>query len=97
VNIVAALAVKELMEREKIPGALMFWPGVAEELVAGKAFMVRDGVFKGVGAVLFTHIGTHLETTWGSLSAPASFRSRTSSAAKVRIPPGPPLARSLGA
>jgi aminobenzoyl-glutamate utilization protein B len=65
VNIVAALAVKELMEREKIPGTLMLWPGVAEELVAGKAFMVRDGVFNGVDAVLFTHVGDNLETGWG--------------------------------
>lgn len=68
VNIVAALAVKELMEREKIPGTLMLWPGVAEELVAGKAFMVRDGVFNGVDAVLFTHVGDNLETAWGQPS-----------------------------
>ncbi|MCY7357136.1 MAG: amidohydrolase, partial [Rudanella sp.] len=32
-NIVAALAVKQLMERDKISGTLMLWPGVAEELV----------------------------------------------------------------
>ena len=68
VNIVAALAVKELMERENIPGTLMLWPGVAEELVAGKAFMVRDGVFNGVDAVLFTHVGDNLETAWGQPS-----------------------------
>lgn len=65
VNIVAALAVKELMEQENIPGTLMLWPGVAEELVAGKAFMVRGGVFNGVDAVLFTHVGNNLETGWG--------------------------------
>ena len=65
VNIVAALAVKELMERENIPGTLMLWPGVAEELVAGKAFMVREGVFNDVDAVLFTHVGDNLETGWG--------------------------------
>jgi aminobenzoyl-glutamate utilization protein B len=68
VNIVAALAVKDLMEREKIPGTLVLWPGVAEELVAGKAFMVRDGVFKGVDAVLFTHVGDNLDTAWGQPS-----------------------------
>lgn len=68
VNIVAALAVKEVMERENIPGTLMLWPGVAEELVAGKAFMVRDGVFNGVDAVLFTHVGDNLETGWGQPS-----------------------------
>jgi aminobenzoyl-glutamate utilization protein B len=68
VNIVAALAVKELMEREKIPGTLMLWPGVAEELVAGKAYMVRDGVFRDVDAVLFTHVGSNLATAWGQPS-----------------------------
>jgi aminobenzoyl-glutamate utilization protein B len=65
VNLVAALAVKELMERENIPGTLMLWPGVAEELVAGKAYMVRDGLFRDVDAVLFTHVGDNLETVWG--------------------------------
>ncbi len=68
VNIVAALAVKELMERNRIPGTLMLWPGVAEELVAGKAYMVRDGVFNGVDAVLFTHVGDNLDTAWGQPS-----------------------------
>lgn len=65
VNILAALAVKEIMERENIPGTLMLWPGVAEELLGGKAYMVRDGVFKNVDAVLFTHVNDNLETAWG--------------------------------
>lgn len=65
VNIVAALAVKELMQRDNIAGTLVLWPGVAEELVAGKAYFVRDGVFKDVDAVLFTHVGDNLGTTWG--------------------------------
>jgi aminobenzoyl-glutamate utilization protein B len=64
-NVVAALALKEIMEREKIPGTIMLWPGVAEELLGGKAYMVRDGVFNGVDAVLFTHVGNNLQTTWG--------------------------------
>ncbi|WP_416385240.1 amidohydrolase [Sphingomonas sp. LY54] len=68
VNIVAALAVKELMQRENIPGTLVLWPGVAEELVAGKAFMVREGVFKDVDAVLFTHVSNNLGTSWGQPS-----------------------------
>lgn len=65
VNIVAALAVRDLMKRHNIAGTLLLWPGVAEELVAGKAFMVREGVFKDVDAVLFTHVGSNLETAWG--------------------------------
>ena len=65
VNVIAAIALKEIMEQEKIPGTLMLWPGVAEELLAGKAYMVRDGVFKDVDAVLFTHVGDNLDVTWG--------------------------------
>ncbi len=64
-NVVAALAVKDIMQKEGIPGTLMLWPGVAEELVAGKAYMVRDGVFKDVDAVIFTHVGDNLGTSWG--------------------------------
>ena len=65
VNVVAALAVKDIMAKQGIAGTLMLWPGVAEELVAGKAYMVRDGVFKNVDAVLFTHVGDNLVTSWG--------------------------------
>ncbi|GGE14657.1 aminobenzoyl-glutamate utilization protein B [Polymorphobacter glacialis] len=65
VNIVAALAVKEWMIREKIAGTLMLWPGVAEELVAGKAYMVQGGVFKGVDATIFTHVGDNLSVSYG--------------------------------
>jgi aminobenzoyl-glutamate utilization protein B len=65
-NIVAALAVKDIMEREKLPGTLMLWPGVAEELVAAKAWFVREGLFKDVDITLFTHVGNNLEVSWGS-------------------------------
>ena len=33
------------MINEKIKGTLKIWPGVAEELVATKAYFVRDGYF----------------------------------------------------
>src|SRR5215468_4894452 len=65
VNIVAALSVKELMEREKLPGTIVIWPGVAEELLGGKAHMVRAGLFKDVDAVLFTHVSDNFSTAWG--------------------------------
>ena len=64
-NIVAAIAVKEIMEREKLPGTLVLWPGVAEELVASKAWFVRDGLFKDVDVSLFTHVGNNLGVSWG--------------------------------
>src|SRR5712671_3814573 len=65
VMIVAALAVKEQMEREKLPGTLVVWPGVAEELLGAKAYFVRAGIFRDVDAVLFTHVGDAFETSWG--------------------------------
>jgi len=65
VNITAALALKRVMERERIPGTLMLWPGVAEELVGAKAYFVRDGYFKNVDAVLFTHVGNDFNVSWG--------------------------------
>ena len=65
-NITAALAVKTIMEREKLPGTLKIWPGVAEELVAAKAFYVRDGLFKDVDIVLFSHVASAMGVSWGS-------------------------------
>ncbi len=65
VNIVAALAVKEIMERENIYGTLLLWPGVAEEQVASKAFFVREGVFEGVDVNLFTHVSSGFGMSWG--------------------------------
>src|SRR5687767_10482260 len=68
-NIVAALAVKRIMERDKLPGTLMLWPGVAEELLASKAWFVRDGIFNGVDICLFAHVGNNLQVSWGSTAA----------------------------
>lgn len=68
VNLAAAVAVKRLMERERLPGTLVLWPGVAEEQVAGKPFLVRAGVFEGVDVVLFSHVDSRLATTWGLTS-----------------------------
>ena len=64
-NIVAALAVKKVMEREHLTGTIRLWPGVAEELVATKAYYVRDGMFKDVDVCLFTHVAANLGVSWG--------------------------------
>ena len=66
VNITAALVVKKIMEREKIPGTLRIWPGVAEELLGTKAYYVRAGLFKDVDVVLFAHVAANLSTSWGA-------------------------------
>src|SRR6266540_3898097 len=63
-QVTAALAVKKIMERERLPGTLKLWPGVAEELGGGKAYFVRAGVFKDVDVCLFTHVGNNFNLSW---------------------------------
>ncbi len=65
-NITAALAVKKLMEKEHLSGTLKLWPGVAEEQLAGKAYLVRSGCFKDVDVVLFCHVDSNMGTSYGS-------------------------------
>jgi aminobenzoyl-glutamate utilization protein B len=85
--VAAAIAAKQVMEKNKIPGRLMLWPGVAEELLATKAFYVRDGLFKGVDACIFTHVSSDFSTAWGNLgnnalvSAEYTFHGKTAHAA----------------
>jgi aminobenzoyl-glutamate utilization protein B len=70
-NIAAALAVKKIMERDHIPGTIQIWDGVAEELMSGKAWLVRAGVFKDVDVTLFTHVGNDLGVSYGQSSSNA--------------------------
>ena len=87
VNIAAALAVKEIMEREDLPGTLLIWPGIAEEQLGSKAFFVRDGVFEGVDVNLFTHVSSNFGVSWGQsggnalISAQFSFTGETAHSA----------------
>ena len=87
VNIAAALAVKEIMEREGIDGTLLLWPGVAEEQLGAKAFLVREGVFDGVDVNLFTHVSSNFNVSWGQaggnamVSAQFRFRGETAHSA----------------
>lgn len=67
-NITAALAVKQIMERENIGGTLILWPGIAEELVAAKAWFVRDGKFDGIDLCIFTHVANNLAVSYGQAS-----------------------------
>ena len=65
VIIYAALAAKEIMQKNKIPGTLIIWPGVAEELVGSKAWYIRDGYFKNVDACIFTHVSSDFGCDYG--------------------------------
>ena len=70
VNVTAALTLRELMEKHKLAGTLKILPGVAEELVATKAFYVRAGVFKDVDVVLGAHVDDSFATGYGQTFAP---------------------------
>ena len=64
-NVVAALAVKELMKRENISGTLIIWPGVAEEQLGTKAYYTRDGYFDDVDLCIFTHVSNNMAVSYG--------------------------------
>jgi aminobenzoyl-glutamate utilization protein B len=87
VNVTAAIAVKKIMERERIPGTIHIWPGVAEEQLGSKAYYVREGVFKDVDAVLFSHVSSDFNVSWGAggglalISAEFSFKGQSAHAA----------------
>jgi aminobenzoyl-glutamate utilization protein B len=89
-NVAAAIVVKKIMERDKIPGTLILWPGVAEEQMSGKAWLVRAGVFKDVDVTLFTHVGNSLGVSWGQsgsnalISAIFKFKGSSAHAAGAR-------------
>lgn len=65
VSVVGALAVKEMMERENIPGTLQIWPGIAEEALAAKMWFVEAGVFDDIDVVLSNHVSNAMSTSWG--------------------------------
>jgi aminobenzoyl-glutamate utilization protein B len=64
-NILAAIAVKKIMEREHIKGTIKVWPGVAEEDIGTKAYYVKAGLFKDVDAVLFCHVAANFGVSYG--------------------------------
>jgi aminobenzoyl-glutamate utilization protein B len=66
VNITAALALKKIMERDKIPGTIKLWPGVAEEQIGTKAYFVRAGLFNDVDVSFFSHVSSNFGVGWGS-------------------------------
>ncbi len=51
----AALALKEYMDKNKIPGTLRVYGGAAEETEGAKVYMARAGIFNGVDAMLHWH------------------------------------------
>lgn len=65
VDIIGAIATKRVMEEHGLQGTLKVIPGVAEELVASRTYMVNDGLFEGMDVMLSTHISSGMSTAWG--------------------------------
>jgi aminobenzoyl-glutamate utilization protein B len=53
------------MSKYKLPGTLRLYPGVAEELIGSRTYMVNAGLFKDVDVMLSTHIAADFATAWG--------------------------------
>jgi aminobenzoyl-glutamate utilization protein B len=54
----AAVALKRVLEAQKLPGTVRLFGTPAEETLVGKVYMARDGVFAGLDAALDWHPGT---------------------------------------
>src|SRR4026209_777440 len=86
-NVTAALAVKKIMEKERLPGTLRIWSGTAEELVGTKAYFVRAGLFRDVDIALFAHVSDNFSVAWGDrdgtglVSVEYSFKGQTAHSA----------------
>ncbi|NJD09467.1 MAG: amidohydrolase [Gemmatimonadetes bacterium] len=65
VDLVAAIATRRVLARHHLPGEIRVIPGVAEELVASRVYMVNAGLFGGMDAMLSTHVDSELRTAWG--------------------------------
>jgi len=59
----AAIAVKKAMEKYGLKGTIRFYGCPAEENFSGKVFMVRDGLFNDVDAVISHHPSTMNEVS----------------------------------
>jgi aminobenzoyl-glutamate utilization protein B len=64
-NVTAAIAVKEVMKKHRISGTIRVYPGVAEELLASRTYMVLAGLFRDVDAMLSCHISSDFSTSYG--------------------------------
>ncbi|HEU5087876.1 MAG TPA: amidohydrolase, partial [Roseiflexaceae bacterium] len=63
----AAVAIKEAMQANNLPGTVRFYGCPAEETLVGKTFMAREGVFDDLDAAIAWHPGD-TNTVWASSS-----------------------------
>jgi aminobenzoyl-glutamate utilization protein B len=82
VAIGAAHAVKQVMERYRLPGTVAISFGPAEEQLVSRPFLVRAGLFKDADAAILIHIGDNFGTGHGllnyaAISAKFTFHGKT--------------------
>ncbi len=65
VNVTAAIVVKNLMQKYNIPGTIRVYPGVAEELLGSRTYMVNSGLFRDLDVMLSSHIANEFTTGHG--------------------------------
>ena len=70
----AALALKEVMIAQNLPGTIRFYGCPAEETLVGKTFMAQAGVFDDLDAALAWHPGDTNGVWYGSSLAMNSFK-----------------------
>ncbi len=85
-GIAAAIAVKKSLEQNNLTGTIKFFGSPAEETVISRPYMVREGVFNDVDAVIDNHASSDLATSYGvngnaMISAVFSFKGKTAHAA----------------
>ena len=85
-SVAAIIAVKKSMEMNRLPGTVKFFGSPAEETVISRPYMVREGVFKDVDAVIDNHASSNFGTRYGVhenalISAIFTFRGKTAHSA----------------
>jgi len=78
----AAYAVKQAMQRYRLPGTVAISFGPAEEQLVSRPFLVRAGLFKGADAAIIIHLGDNFGTGFGllnyaAISAKFTFHGKT--------------------
>lgn len=87
-GVAAAIAVKKSMEQNNLRGTVKFFGSPAEETLISRPYMVRDGVFRDVDAVIDNHASSGLSTSCGAggnavMSVVFSFKGKSSHAASA--------------
>ncbi len=65
-QVAAALAVQEILQKHNMPGTIRIYPGVAEELLGSRTYMAREGLFADLDAMLSCHVSSSFDTQWGN-------------------------------